>query len=583
MIAKRSTRDASVQLADRNRTSFTLLATADFHVHDPALLFLAAKTLAPDVVILAGDGLLAGAARAGASWLADLATHTRFGVLAVAGNADGPDAVRQCGGARVYDLDRDAVHVGPVFFTGLGGVPRPTRAPSIGLGAPLYGEADAYQRLTRRVYAHPGPVVLVSHAPPYGIRDATMPDGIHAGSRAVRQLLDTQADRVRLVICGHVHSSAGRHAVDGGSVVWNVAARQRDPAALDLLYLHVEWRDGQLHLADVAVHGPVLRWTPAGELGFLPWMSTQIAAKLMAAGVTTIRQLAQMEPPHVARCLGSKRADSAAIWPARAQAFVRNQAVPLGPLPIGPRPRWYLDIETDPNGAQECVWAVALCDHDEGHVRQWFLTRLRGQRGLLRAVAGALAELPAGSLYAYSGSRFDERILAQHMQRHGIEVPPALAEAGDLYQAVRRAYALPRNPALKEAISAFSIVHRLGHIDGMTAAIGAMGALRRGRPIPSRYLRYNREDARVLRALVLATAQQVGTTDPLPRRSRPSGGALRKAADERRVAEMLAQAHVTVDELATEIPWLRNLLARGGRLTSQALERALQHRGARSP
>lgn len=67
----------------------SLLAVSDLHDHDPSLLVKAVRDVSPDVVVFAGDGLRNCIARSGERWLTDLASDAKYGVLAVAGNADG--------------------------------------------------------------------------------------------------------------------------------------------------------------------------------------------------------------------------------------------------------------------------------------------------------------------------------------------------------------------------------------------------------------------------------------------------------------------------------------------------------------
>lgn len=202
---------------------------------------------------------------------------------------------------------------------------------------------------------------------------------------------------------------------------------------------------------------------------------------------------------------------------------------------------------------------------------------------MLRAVAAALTEIPAGKLLAYSASRFDERTLADHMFRNGVVVPESLATAIDLHPAIVRAIALPGTAQLKHVLKAFSIVHRDGDLDGLEVAARAMNALRGGRPIPPRMLRYNREDVRTLRALATAVTKMVGSQAPLPRRTRPSGGATRKAKDESRVAELLSARGLTIGELAEKNIVVAARLREGTRVTSTTVEWALEQLDSRNP
>ena len=54
----------------------------------------------------------------------------------------------------------------------------------------------------------PDSCILVSHSPPRGILDLSS-DGRSLGSRAIRNAVDDK--KPRLVVCGHIHGSSGRH------------------------------------------------------------------------------------------------------------------------------------------------------------------------------------------------------------------------------------------------------------------------------------------------------------------------------------------------------------------------------------
>lgn len=62
--------------------------------------------------------------------------------------------------------------------------------------------------------------------------------------------------------------------------------------------------------------------------------------------------------------------DKAGVWPARARAVLERRPVIIGPLGIPSASCWYLDIETDPLGGTECVWAVSLGHHESNSITQ---------------------------------------------------------------------------------------------------------------------------------------------------------------------------------------------------------------------
>ncbi len=122
--------------------------------------------------------------------------------LAVPGNCDPPDVVRDLDALGVNLHMRKAVVQG-VTFVGLGGAnPTPFSTPF------EIEEGDIRRGL--EAVMEPG-AVLVSHPPPFGHLDIVR-SGEHVGSTAVAGIV--VAYRPRAVLCGHIHESPGVETVD---------------------------------------------------------------------------------------------------------------------------------------------------------------------------------------------------------------------------------------------------------------------------------------------------------------------------------------------------------------------------------
>lgn len=559
-----------------SHTDLSVLAVADLHAHDVGVLRTAVEQLAPDLVVFAGDGLHDCARQSHPGWLREIVSQTKYGVFAVAGNADGPAALRDYGGERVYDLHERPVEIGPIRFIGLHGAPKiNSLSGTEGLGAPLYSEAAAAAHLARMTKGWSGPTVIVSHTPPHGILDESRSMGGQVGSHALRAFLSAKRCDARLVICGHVHACRGQEARIENATIWNVASSQYYPQSIGVLSVRLQADPGRCMLTPVHPSGAYLPWSAVGELGFLPRMETRIAQRLVTSGITRLTQLVETDSDAIRRAIGGRH-ETAMKWAARAQAYVSGTPVLRAPLAIGPAPRHYFDIETDPWGAQECIWAVALRSDDSPIITQWFLRTSRGQQGMLRSVATALEAVQPGALYSYSGSRFDERILTSHLERHSITVPASLVASVDLHPAVTRAVAFPRAERYKEVLKALDIAHRDNDLDGFDAASMAMRALAAGKQIPERLLRYNREDVRTLPLLAKAITEATGITAPLERKRHSSGGAWRKAADQRRADQLLARSGWSLETLAAQSRIIQSRVERGARVTALASEIALR-------
>ena len=112
---------------------------------------------------------------------------------------------------RLIVLHGSGVEIAGIPFYGIGGgIP----VTPFGSWSFDFSEVDAEALLQ----GCPAGAVLVSHSPPKGTVDADS-SGRHLGSTAVRDaIVRTHA---RLVVCGHIHSSAGQHALIGSTPVVN--------------------------------------------------------------------------------------------------------------------------------------------------------------------------------------------------------------------------------------------------------------------------------------------------------------------------------------------------------------------------
>ena len=83
-------------------------------------------------------------------------------------------------------------------------------------GAWSYDFSD--EEATQRLADCPSGCVLISHSPPPGVVDVDG-SGRHLGSRAIQEAIVRV--RPRLVVCGHIHASAGQQAMLGATPVVN--------------------------------------------------------------------------------------------------------------------------------------------------------------------------------------------------------------------------------------------------------------------------------------------------------------------------------------------------------------------------
>lgn len=113
------------------------------------------------------------------------------------------------------NLHGRGVRVGDVGLFGVGGsTPTP-------FGTPSEFPEEQIAAWLRQAYAEVEGLpfrVLISHTPPYGTLVDQVRGGRHAGSRSVREFLETHPCDV--CVCGHIHESVGTDRL-GGCLVLN--------------------------------------------------------------------------------------------------------------------------------------------------------------------------------------------------------------------------------------------------------------------------------------------------------------------------------------------------------------------------
>lgn len=178
-----------------------LLLFSDIHSDFPGAAKLVDLSRKADVVVGAGDYCLA---RRGLDEIIAALSAIPKPTVLVPGNAESHEelarACRAWPGAHV--LHGSQTTLDDITFYGLGG-----GIPITPFGAWSYDfSEDEAKNLLQDI--QPGGV-LISHSPPKGVLDMSS-DGRSLGSEAVREIIDTK--NPKLVVCGHIHGSAGQTA-----------------------------------------------------------------------------------------------------------------------------------------------------------------------------------------------------------------------------------------------------------------------------------------------------------------------------------------------------------------------------------
>ena len=184
------------------------------------------------LVLLLGDLTNLGGAKETREALAELGECR---VLGFAGNFETGE-VQQEMEKKGVSLHGKAQKVGKWTLVGFGGGL---------LGDPgrfLFPEEEVKETLERLVKGKEN-VVLLTHLPPYGTRLDTAYNGMHIGSRAVREIIEEHKPALHL--CGHCHEGIGEEKL-GETVSINVGAVKDGKALLLEMGEELKWKKVQL-------------------------------------------------------------------------------------------------------------------------------------------------------------------------------------------------------------------------------------------------------------------------------------------------------------------------------------------------
>jgi Icc-related predicted phosphoesterase len=138
-------------------------------------------------------------------------------VYVLPGNHESAQQISEmCALHGLHDFHGRSIEVGAWKVAGLGySSPTPFDTPG------EYSELELAERLQR--FAGLSPLVLICHAPPYGTALDQVRPGLHAGSHAVREFIETH--QPEYFFCGHIHEAEGVAVKIGKTHAWNVGQK----------------------------------------------------------------------------------------------------------------------------------------------------------------------------------------------------------------------------------------------------------------------------------------------------------------------------------------------------------------------
>jgi Icc-related predicted phosphoesterase len=191
-----------------------LLLFSDLHVNKDRCMDLVALSNEADLVIGAGDF---GSLRMGVGKTIKWLSAIRKPAVLVPGNSESYHELRKaCAawGNAIVLHGSSATVAGLVFFGIGGGIP----VTPFGPWSWDFTEQQAEDLLADC----PEKCILVTHSPPYGMVDLSS-SGQHLGSRAI--LNAVKSKKTQLVVCGHIHESAGYMENIGNTTVINAGPK----------------------------------------------------------------------------------------------------------------------------------------------------------------------------------------------------------------------------------------------------------------------------------------------------------------------------------------------------------------------
>jgi Icc-related predicted phosphoesterase len=176
-----------------------ILAAADFHgIPDATANLLRFLDSNYDCLLLIGDLTNFGPLSA-AEDILNSVESAGLPTLAVPGNCD-PKSILEILDKRGVNLHSKVKRIDEVTFVGLGGSNLTPFSTPFELT-----EAEIKEELDHLVDGLDENFILVTHAPPYDTRVDRTHDGMHVGSKSIREFIEERQPSA--AICGHIHES----------------------------------------------------------------------------------------------------------------------------------------------------------------------------------------------------------------------------------------------------------------------------------------------------------------------------------------------------------------------------------------
>jgi len=178
-----------------------------------------------DIILIAGDITNFGGEKEARLILQNI-TALNMNVLAVPGNCD-QLSVNHVIIDQGFNLHGEMKMIGNIAFYGIGGCSKtPFHTPQEYSESKIEELLSSFEKKENARFH-----ILISHTPPYGTKVDKMFLGIHVGSKAIRNFIETF--RPDIVICGHIHEASGSDKI-GKTIIINPGPFPKHYAVINL-------------------------------------------------------------------------------------------------------------------------------------------------------------------------------------------------------------------------------------------------------------------------------------------------------------------------------------------------------------
>ncbi|RLG89419.1 MAG: YfcE family phosphodiesterase [Thermoprotei archaeon] len=195
-----------------------LLAVVDIHGNVIGLEKVL-KSVESDILVIAGDVAPYRSIMSYRSILVPLSKYSdRFKeILIIPGNMDPEElpTYAETLSSNIHSIHFKALRINNYVFIGAGG------SPITPFSTPTEYPDELIENRLRKIFVSViscnEPIILITHAPPYGTKVDKTYSGIHVGSRGIRRVIEEFKPIIN--ICGHIHESPGTDLVDKTIVI----------------------------------------------------------------------------------------------------------------------------------------------------------------------------------------------------------------------------------------------------------------------------------------------------------------------------------------------------------------------------